>query len=67
MRKDADSNVLDYDDRIAQTGCAEQYDCLLDCLDKHNREWKRCQSELKELGKCMKGADPKTRQPPGQK
>ncbi|KAK1932634.1 hypothetical protein X943_000087 [Babesia divergens] len=54
MSSDDPFNTLDVDDRIAQTGCVEQYSRLEDCLDKHNREWKHCQIELKDFAKCMK-------------
>ncbi|GBE59217.1 cytochrome c oxidase assembly factor 4 mitochondrial protein, putative [Babesia ovata] len=68
MSAGASQGTLDVDDRIAQTGCEAQYRRLEDCLDRHDRVWKQCQSDLHEFGRCMKsnipGADVKPGQPP---
>lgn len=54
----------DVDDKIEQTKCENEYDILLNCLDKHDRNWGKCQNELKTFRKCYterKGENLKTK------
>ncbi|AFZ79096.1 hypothetical protein BEWA_019410 [Theileria equi strain WA] len=47
-------NDLDIDERIQITGCRKQYEDVENCADKFDRDWRQCQSELKELARCLK-------------
>ncbi|CZT62665.1 hypothetical protein PFAG_01592 [Plasmodium falciparum Santa Lucia] len=42
----------DVDDKIEQTKCAAQYNVLLECLDKNDRNWVKCQEPLKIFKNC---------------
>ncbi|SOV12885.1 conserved Plasmodium protein, unknown function [Plasmodium sp. gorilla clade G2] len=42
----------DVDDKIEQTKCAAQYNVLLECLDRNDRNWVKCQEPLKIFKNC---------------
>lgn len=44
------------DEVVNQLGnsCAKRYFELEDCLAEHNRDWKKCQKEVKALKECGK-------------
>lgn len=44
---------MDIDDRIASSGCHDQYRKLDDCLIESDRDWRRCQVQVTDLRKCM--------------
>lgn len=44
----------DVDDKIEQTQCENEYNILLTCLDRYDRNWGKCQNELKTFSKCYK-------------
>ncbi|CRG98032.1 conserved Plasmodium protein, unknown function [Plasmodium gallinaceum] len=40
------------DDKIENTKCESEYNILLECLDKYDRNWRKCQEELKIFKGC---------------
>ncbi|KAF5153602.1 hypothetical protein TpMuguga_02g02300 [Theileria parva strain Muguga] len=49
---------LDVDERLELTGCKMEYDKLQNCIDKFDRDWRKCQIELKDLSKCLESKKP---------
>ena len=43
---------LDIDPMVDQQGCGRLYAQLEECLGEHDRDWRRCQSELKAFRGC---------------
>jgi hypothetical protein len=41
---------------IERSGCAAELEALDECMGAHNRAWSKCQSEVRALAKCKKGA-----------
>eukprot|EP01041_Mallomonas_annulata_P005056 gene5056-10124_t len=42
----------DIDEMIERSGCASAYSKLEECLGESNRDWRKCQDEVKLLKKC---------------
>jgi cytochrome c oxidase assembly factor 4 len=45
--KDVDINEL-----IENSGCSPQYYALEECLGEYDRDWKKCQVQVKDLRSC---------------
>jgi hypothetical protein len=45
---------MDISQMIEDSGCSEVYYKLEECLGEHNREWRKCQIEVKMLQQCSK-------------
>lgn len=43
---------LDIDDMIERMGCAKDYYKLEDCLGEFDRDWTKCQAQVKQLRLC---------------
>ena len=43
---------LDIEDMIEKSGCSSTYYELEECLGEHDRDWKKCQDEVKTLQRC---------------
>jgi cytochrome c oxidase assembly factor 4 len=43
---------VDIDDMIEKMGCSKDYYKLEDCLGEHDRDWTKCQAEVKMLKQC---------------
>eukprot|EP01147_Barroeca_monosierra_P008107 gene8107-767_t len=48
-----------YDILVAKSGCKEQHFALLDCMEDHNRDWRKCQDKVKEFRACMQSQQTK--------
>lgn len=46
------TNIVDIDDMIDKSGCSLVYYKLEECLGEHDRDWRKCQSEVKALQIC---------------
>lgn len=53
-REDKGAAELDINQMIEESGCSEVYFKLEECLGEHNREWRKCQLEVKQLQQCSK-------------
>jgi len=42
----------DIDGMIEKSGCSVPYFRLEECLGEHDRDWRKCQEQVKELHKC---------------
>eukprot|EP00920_Eleutheroschizon_duboscqi_P016596 GHVT01039366.1.p1 GENE.GHVT01039366.1~~GHVT01039366.1.p1 ORF type:complete len:163 (+),score=32.55 GHVT01039366.1:146-634(+) len=42
----------DVDDKIDSTGCKCEYSLLEDCLFDHDKDWRKCQQELRVFRDC---------------
>ncbi|CRG98396.1 conserved Plasmodium protein, unknown function [Plasmodium relictum] len=48
-----DEHTHEYlDDKIENTKCEKEYNTLLECLDRFDRNWGKCQEELKVFREC---------------
>jgi hypothetical protein len=54
--------AMDVDDHIEASGCAEVYRRMEDCIIEADRDWRKCQKQVREFKKCMEGKVP-TEQP----
>jgi ectoine hydroxylase-related dioxygenase (phytanoyl-CoA dioxygenase family) len=54
MHKGADPSKYDVDieSMIDKSGCADVYYVLEECLGEHERDWTKCQKEVKALNAC---------------
>ncbi len=43
---------LDINDMIDKSGCGDVYMILEECLGEYDRDWRRCQSQVKALRRC---------------
>lgn len=43
---------IDIDDMIEKMGCAKDYYKLEDCLGEYDRDWTKCQAQVKQLKLC---------------
>jgi hypothetical protein len=48
------TNIVDIDDMIDKSGCSQVYYKLEECLGEHDRDWRKCQNEVKALQICNK-------------
>lgn len=39
---------------VEQTGCIEVHDVLEACLQTNGKDWRKCQMQVQELGKCVR-------------
>jgi hypothetical protein len=46
------SQELDVEDMIDRYGCKQLYLVLEECIAEHNRDWRKCQLEVKALSLC---------------
>ena len=44
--------MLDQQEAIEETGCAEESDALLLCYDGHGRDWRACRAHIAALRAC---------------
>ncbi|OEH77221.1 hypothetical protein cyc_05585 [Cyclospora cayetanensis] len=42
----------DVDDKIEGTGCSKEYGILQDCLDDTDKDWRKCQKQLRSFQQC---------------
>jgi len=42
----------DIDAMIEKSGCSASYFQLEECLGEHDRDWRKCQEQVKELQRC---------------
>ena len=47
-----ESAEVDLDEMIEKSNCSAIYHQLEECLGEHNREWRKCQKEVKALKDC---------------
>ena len=50
--KSLTSGAMSIDEMIDQSGCSKVYAMLEECLGENNRDWKKCQVEVKDLKTC---------------
>ncbi|CAM9197503.1 unnamed protein product [Ectocarpus sp. 6 AP-2014] len=43
---------VDIEEAIDKSGCSSIYYRLEDCLGEHDRDWRRCQEQVKALKAC---------------
>ncbi|CAM9921865.1 unnamed protein product [Hapterophycus canaliculatus] len=43
---------VDIEEAIDKSGCSSVYYRLEDCLGEHDRDWRRCQEQVKALKAC---------------
>lgn len=43
---------IDIDDMIERMGCSKDYYKLEDCLGEYDRDWTKCQAQVKQLRLC---------------
>lgn len=43
---------IDIDDMIERMGCSKDYYMLEDCLGEYDRDWTKCQAQVKQLRLC---------------
>lgn len=53
-RENREAAVVDIEQMIDDSGCAEIYYQLENCLGEHDRKWQKCQVEVKNLQDCAK-------------
>lgn len=53
-RDNREAAVLDISQMIDDSGCADIYYQLEDCLGEHDRKWQKCQTQVKQLQECAK-------------
>lgn len=44
---------------VQKTGCIEYHDAVEICLKEHGKDWRSCQAQVSELGKCVRLAKDK--------
>ena len=56
----AKTNVphLDMEERIDSSGCGKAYRELDECLLESDRDWRKCQKQVKAFRECMKKNEP---------
>lgn len=52
LHKGSKSGIGDIDSMIEKSGCSQIYFKLEDCLGENDRDWTKCQAEVKALQKC---------------
>ena len=54
LHKGADPSLyeVDIEDMIEKSGCSKVYYTLEECLGEHDRDWSKCQAEVKALAEC---------------
>ncbi|CAM9200371.1 unnamed protein product [Laminaria digitata] len=43
---------VDIEEAIGRSGCSLDYYRLEECLGEHDRDWRRCQAQVKALKSC---------------
>jgi hypothetical protein len=55
-----DREYVEDDSLLNQQGCGALYAALEDCLGEHERDWTKCQPEVKAFGRCYASFKKKT-------
>lgn len=42
-----------YEQMLEQSGCVKQHHALQDCFYDNDRDWRKCQGEMKAFKECM--------------
>ncbi|KAK9378708.1 uncharacterized protein V2V93DRAFT_375623 [Kockiozyma suomiensis] len=50
--KEDEDSPDEWDQRIADTGCAAENTRLTDCYADNGRDWRKCVKEMQDLKKC---------------
>ena len=53
MASPGGSDGPDFDDLVQQKGCGAAYYEVEDCLVRHNRDWAKCQAEVRRWRECF--------------
>lgn len=51
--KEGDSKYDSMRKAIEEQGCLIEHDVLELCLKKYDKDWRKCQKEVENLGKCL--------------
>jgi hypothetical protein len=54
QREDRHTAEVDVQEMIDKSKCADLYYKLEECLGEYDREWRKCQNEVKLLKECSK-------------
>ena len=59
-----DRENVDDESLLDQQGCGHLHLKLEECLGEHDRDWRKCQPEVKAFGKCYSSWKQKQQQAP---
>ena len=57
---------VDVQTAVAASGCQQPLENLEDCIGTHDRDWRRCQREVRELKMCMKSVSARSHLAPSE-